>query len=168
MNPLILHPTDISQWHALIHEAQAHAQLVLNEDTESYLVFLLMRFAHDATLIESVVALDFLNAMRAQYQSQWVHMRDVGDKSLLFSGLFPGMATKRRVNLRYFRDLGQAAYLTVSEYELCEQSALYYELSQNFARLATVLQAIRAEQIAPQDPHAHAVWMEVMQHRNMN
>ena len=45
MNKLILHPTDISQWHALVNEAQAATRLILNENTESYLVFLLMRFS---------------------------------------------------------------------------------------------------------------------------
>lgn len=60
MKRLILHPTDISQWHALVNEAQAATRLILNEATESYLVFLLMRFTQNPKLIESIVALDFL------------------------------------------------------------------------------------------------------------
>ena len=44
MRDLVLHPTDICQWHAIIGEAQGHSQVLLAEDTESYLVFLLMRF----------------------------------------------------------------------------------------------------------------------------
>lgn len=92
MKQLILHPTDISQWHALVNEAQAATRLILNENTESYLVFLLMRFSQGTKLIESVVALDFLESMRKPRQLQVELLRDVGDKSLLFCGLFPGIA----------------------------------------------------------------------------
>ena len=45
MKSLILHPTDIAQWYALVNEAQVASQLNLTENTESYLVFLLQRFS---------------------------------------------------------------------------------------------------------------------------
>lgn len=142
MNKLILHPTDISQWHALVNEAQAATSLVLNENTESYLVFLLMRFSQTTQLIESVIALDFLESMRVPGKRQVELLRDVGDKSLLFCGLFPGMAVKRHVRLEYFSDLGQAAYLTVSELEESESASLYSQLSAQFIKLQQILQAM--------------------------
>lgn len=91
MKQLILHPTDISQWHALVNEAQAATQLMLTENTESYLVFLLMRFSHGPKLIESVIALDFLESMHRPKTLQMEVLRDVGDKSLLFAGYFRGL-----------------------------------------------------------------------------
>lgn len=142
MNKLILHPTDISQWHALVNEAQASTSLVLNENTESYLVFLLMRFSQTTQLMESVIALDFLESMRTSGKRQVERLRDVGDKSLLFCGLFPGMAVKRHVRLEYFSDLGQAAYLTVSELEDSESAGLYSQLSAQFIKLQQILQAM--------------------------
>lgn len=143
MNKLILHPTDISQWHALVNEAQATTSLVLNENTESYLVFLLMRFSQTTQLIESVIAMDFLESMRAPGKRQVELLRDVGDKSLLFCGLFPGMAVKRHVRLEYFSDLGQAAYLTVSELQESESADLYCQLSEQFITMQQILQAMR-------------------------
>jgi hypothetical protein len=145
MKKLILHPTDISQWHALVNEAQAATSLVLDENTESYLVFMLMRFAQKAQLLESVVALDFLESMRVSGRRQVELLRDVGDKSLLFCGLFPGMASKRHVRLDYFSDLGQAAYLTVSEMEANESADLYSQLSAQFINMQRILQAMRGE-----------------------
>ncbi|MFW2572511.1 hypothetical protein, partial [Legionella sp. 29fVS95] len=115
MKPLILHPTELSQWHALVNEAQASTSLVLNENTESYLVFLLMRFSQGTKLIESVIALDFLESMNNPRRRQLELLRDVGDKSLLFCGLFPGIAERRHLSLDYFADMGQAAYLTMGE-----------------------------------------------------
>lgn len=145
MKPLILHPTDISQWHALVNEAQAATQLILNENTESYLVFLLMRFAHGPRLIESVIALDFLESWQKPRKMQLQLLQDVGDKSLLFCGLFPGMAKKRHVSLDYFSDMGQAAYMAIGSLQENNSSELYYQLSADFSRLQHILQAMRGE-----------------------
>lgn len=144
MKKLILHPTDTCQWHALVNEAQAATQLILNENTESYLVFLLMRFAQTTQLLESVIALDFLESMHAPgYKRQVELLKDVGDKSLLFCGLFPGMADKRHVRLDYFSDMGQAAYLTVSELQDSQVAELYFQLSAQFINMQQILQAMR-------------------------
>jgi len=145
MRPLILHPTDISQWYALVNEAQAATTLNLSESTESYLVFLLMRFSQGTKLIESVVALDFLESMRKPRSMQMELLREVGDKSLLFCGLFPGIAKKKHVSLSYFSELGQAAYLTVGELEEKQTADLYFQLSEQFVRLQQILQAMRWE-----------------------
>ena len=143
MSQLILHPTDMSQWHALVNEAQASTRLILHENMESYLVFLLMRFSQSPELAESVLAIDFLNAMQTAGTRQIDELRAVGDKSLLLCGLFPGMAEKRHVNLSYFTDMGQAAYLTVSELQDAE-APLYHELSTKFTTLKSILNALNS------------------------
>lgn len=147
MHKLILHPTDISQWHALVNEAQAATRLVLNENTESYLVFLLMRFSQGTKLIESVVALDFLESIHKPRPMQTQFLRDVGDKSLLFCGLFPGIAKRRHVSLNYFSEMGQAAYLSVSELEEKSTADLYIQLSEQFIALQQILQAMRGQYV---------------------
>lgn len=143
MSQLILHPTDMSQWHALVNEAQASTRLILHENMESYLVFLLMRFSQSPELAESVLAIDFLNAMQTVGSQQIEALRAVGDKSLLLCGLFPGIAERRHVNLSYFTDMGQAAYLTVSELQGAE-APLYQELSSKFTTLQEILSALNA------------------------
>lgn len=142
MNTLILHPTDISQWHALVYEAQAATQLILTENTESYLVFLLMRFSQATQLLESVVAIDFLESMGVTGKRRTEQLQDVGDKSLLLCGLFPGIARKRSVGLEYFSDMGQSAYLSVSELHESELSELYFQLSSQFLTMQQILQAM--------------------------
>lgn len=149
MKPLILHPTEISQWHALVIEAQAATSLILNEHTESYLVFLLMRFAQGTKLIESVIALDFLKSQKIPNRQQVELLREVGDKSLLFCGLFPGIAEKRHVSLSYFADMGQAAYLSVSELHTSQSANLYYQLSEQFINLQQILRAMRNDYLQP-------------------
>ncbi|MGQ3888302.1 hypothetical protein ACQUW5_04620 [Legionella sp. CNM-1927-20] len=145
MEKLILHPTETSQWYALVNEAQASTRLILNENTESYLVFLLMRFSQGPKLIESVLALDFLESMQTTGRRQADLLRDVGDKSLLFCGLFPGIAERRKLNLNYFSNIGQIAYLSVGELHSPETAELFFQLSAQFATLQQVLQAMRGE-----------------------
>lgn len=143
MKSLILHPTEICQWHALVNEAQVNSQRLLSLDMESYLVFLLMRFSHGPELIESVLGLDFLDAMSSAGINQIERFKEVGDKSLLFSGLFPGLARKRHVSLGYFSQIGQTAYLAVSERYDDKNAELYSQLSHQFLSLQKVLQAVR-------------------------
>lgn len=156
MKRLILHPTDISQWYALVNEAQAATQLTLNENTESYLVFLLNRFAQSPQLLESVIALDFLESMHIMGKQQIERLRAVGDKSLLLCGLFPGLATKRSLTLDYYSGMGQAAYLTISELHSKPDAELYYQLSEGFPHMQKILQAMRGDfqQFTPQDAQA--------------
>ncbi len=145
MKKLILHPTDTSQWHAMVHEAQAATRLILTEATESYLVFLLMRFAQKTQLLESVVALDFLESMQRGGSRQVELLRDVGDKSLLFCGLFPGMAERRHVSLEYYVDMGQAAYLSINEIQQKSADDLFFQLGEQFSTLKQILEAMRGE-----------------------
>jgi hypothetical protein len=143
MSKLILYPTDTTQWYALVNEAQAATQVILNEDTESYLVFLLMRFSHFSEWVEATVALDFLKSIHAVLPRRIELLRDVGDKSLMFSGLFPEIAARRHVHVNYFTEMGQSAYLTASELQSNERSDLYFQLSQQFINLQTILQSLR-------------------------
>ena len=83
--------------------------------------------------------------MHTSQRHQAELLRDVGDKSLLFCGLFPGIAAKRHVSLKYFSEMGQAAYLTVGELHPSTTANLYFQLSEQFIRLQHILQAMRGE-----------------------
>ena len=63
--------------------------------------------------------------------------------------------------MEYFSELGQAAYLTVSELEARESADLYLELSAQFMTLQNILQAMRggpiplAKGLSPTELHMH-------------
>lgn len=144
MEQLILQPTEICQWHALVNEAQVSTNHVLNAPTESYLVYLLMRFSRSPHWLESVIALDFLHAVRQSRTLKIKMLREAGDKSLLFCGLFPDIAIRRHVDLNYFISIGQAAYLYLGDLEDTGLSELYHTLSHQFIDLQKILQAMRS------------------------
>lgn len=160
MKNLILHPTDISQWYALVTEAEVASHLNLNENTESYLVFLLQRFAQSPHFLETTVAMDFLHALQGPTQLQIEQLKAVGDKSLLVCGLFPGLAEQRHVSVDYYSQMGQTAYYTVSELQERATAELYLQLSQHFPNLQKILQAMRGNFFQFAQAGDHSLWCD--------
>lgn len=136
---LILHPTETSQWHALLNEAQASSSCILDEDIESYLVFLLMRFSQTPALANSVLAMDFLHSLHSEGSRKLNLLQELGDKSLLFSGLYPGLAERKQVTVDYFINIGKSAYFSVAELDPAKGSELFATLGENFIIMKTVL-----------------------------
>lgn len=143
MSAIIVQPSELAQWHALINEAQSRCSNTLPEDIESYLVYLLMRFSKRPEMASNMLALEFIKSLKASGDLRTEQLRDVGDKCLLFSGLFPGLAKKRHVSLSYFSDIGQSAYALISDHELGLNGRLFQALYQAFDSMIRVLQALR-------------------------
>lgn len=144
MRSLLLHPTSTAQWLGLIHEAQHTLSIKLHEELESYLVFLLMRFTGEPDVAHSVLGLDFLESTQQINRTQPVALQSVGDKCLLFAGLFPERAQKRRVAPDYFIHLGKSAYFNLAENIILEKQAeLFAKLCKEFLLLTDILQATR-------------------------
>ncbi len=140
---LRIEPTATAQWHSLVREAEARLGRRLDEDLESYLVFLLMRFAGRPELAARVLALDYLRGLRAGGRRRLDALRDVGDQCLLYSGLFPRRARRRNVRVRYFVDLGRTAYQELGATLQHGAAEIYLRLAEHFVALMDVLLALR-------------------------
>ncbi len=143
MDSIVLQPSSTAQWHALIQEAGQASHIILDEELESYLVFLLMRFADQPELVASVLAEEYLESHQQRGAGKRQGLRDVGDKCLLFAGLYPERARKKRVKISYFVDLGQAAYGSLSEIHHHTMQELFYGLYNSFVDLMDVLSTAR-------------------------
>ncbi len=144
MKRLITHPTSTAQWYQLVNEAEQAANCQLHEDVESYLVFLLMRFAKRPDMASRILAVEYLRALHKAGESRKVALRSVGDQCLLFTGLFPKRAQRRPLKLSYFVDLGRSSYHTLSESIEKGLAEVYASLCDEFVSLMNVLQAMRA------------------------
>ena len=161
MAKLVIQPTSTAQWHALVSEAENAASCVLSEDLESYLVFLLMRFASNPHMLARVIALDYLNHTSTEGRTRHEKLRDVGDQCLLFSGLFPKQAERRMVKVSYFVDLGRSAYQQLSDTVTSKNNEIFASLSRDFVSLMDILQTMRELQgsssvLTPL--HAYELW----------
>ncbi len=161
MNHIITEPTSTAQWHSLVHEAEDIAHQQLSETLESYLVFTLIRFTRCPELANAILGIEFLESMQRSGARRARTLRDVGDKCLLFSGLFPHLAKRRRVRSSYFVDLGRSAYFEVHNTSAAADSSLYRELAREFVAMSDVLNTLRSlDQSKPElDPlSAYELW----------
>jgi hypothetical protein len=143
MQELIVEPTAKAVWHRLIVEAEERSGCELDEGKESYLVFLLMRYLQRPDLVRTVLAMHFLHALRAQGRERAGKLQDVGDQCLIYAGLFPEQAERRRVRLSYFVDIGRAAYHGLAETGTRANAVLFGGLADAFVHLMDVLRATR-------------------------
>lgn len=146
MDELILHPTPTAQWYALVNEAQRTAGKELSEDLESYLVFCLMRFVQKPDIAAAILALEYLESLQQAGSLQQDKLRDLGDVCLLYSGLFPYRAKRKRVHVGYFADLGRSAYHQLSQLLNHRAAQVYQELVLGFSHVSDVLKAMRDTQ----------------------
>ncbi len=154
MPKLVVQPTSTAQWHDLVSEAEVASGCLLDQDIESYLVFLLMRFTSQPHIVSRILGLDYLQAGSTGGRINQEKLRDVGDHCLLFSGLFPHHAERRLVKISYFVDLGRVAYHQVAALTSNLMGETYAGLSRDFVSLMDVLQTMRTlrgkgESLAP-------------------
>ena len=149
MNSAIQPETSTAQWHNLVTDAEAEIGIHLDEEVESYLVFLLMRFTSRPEIAGSILALEYLQSMQSRGQLQQEQMRDVGDICLLHAGFFPKRAEKRLVKISYYVDLGRSAYCHLAGQSMAVLANLFGHLAHEFVAIMDTLQAI--QQLNPQN-----------------
>ena len=142
MSQIILESSSTVQWQKLVHEAESICDLHLDEELESYLVFLLMRFLDRSDFTSRIMAMDYLHSLVQSGQSRQESLRDVGDHCLLFSGLFPKIAERRRVKVSYYVGIGISAYNNLADSCREKLGDLYRQLADAFVQLMDILQAI--------------------------
>lgn len=130
-------------WQALVHEAGTRAGTPLDEMRESYLVFVLLRYQRDDSLLVRTQALEWLAAQACSGTQRADALRDVGDRCLLIAGLYPGLAERRRVGTEYFIDLGRGAYHEAAEASRNAYAALFEQLARSYRELVRILHCVR-------------------------
>lgn len=136
-------PAATSLWRDMVREAAQRAKVSLDEELESYLVFVLMRHLGDVGLAERALALQYLDALLMQGRLREEALRETGDRCLLIAGLFPEQALHRNVSLAYFLDLGVSAYRAEAEHVRSALSTLYQHLATAFTSLVRALVELR-------------------------
>lgn len=163
MDKIVTYSSSTTQWQTLVTEASQACSVTLSENLESYLVFLLMRFTDSPQLAQNVMALEFFHSTNKYGVQRSQALRDVGDQCLLYSGLFPGRARRRRVRVSYYVNIGKSAYLLLSNRERATEPDLFATLAQNFVSLMDILQSMREvdNKIVLLDPiQAEELWRD--------
>lgn len=138
-------PTTTAEWLALVKEASQHCQHTLSDPIENYLVLTLDAYTTREEIGSAVVALDFLKSIELSSQECISLLRDVGDRCLIISGLFPERAKRKNLPLSYYISIGKQSYQRLSNASsiITIDPTLFLELSQNFIGLMDILQTMR-------------------------
>src|SRR3569832_2197332 len=163
MSRLVVKASSTEEWLTQVSEAKVAAACRLDEDMERYLVLLLMRFTEMPEIAASVMVLDYLRSMQLSGHLAQDQLREVGDKCLLYSGLFPERAARRRVKVSYFVDLGRSAYQHLSGRLGHDAATLYQRLAYTFVGLMDLLQPMRElgpQQARPDPLRAYELWRD--------
>lgn len=89
--------------------------------------------------------MEYLSAQQLLGTRRHEELRDVGDKCLLYSGLFPERAIRKRVSVSYFVNIGQSAYSCVADmvHPEHDHAQLYDALTNQFVSMMDLLQCMR-------------------------
>lgn len=142
MDGLIITDSNVSIWSSLVNEAAAASALTLNEEMESYLVFLLMRYSANTDFIGRPVSIDYMRGLLERHSTKFECMRDVGDRCLMYGGYFSDCAVHRMVNKSYYVDIGVSAYSAIAGQSSLETCMMYGRLSNAFVLLKNVLETV--------------------------
>ncbi len=130
-------------WQGLVAEAEQESELVLGHEVEGYLVMTLIRYQGYAQLQSHVLALDYFNAHHQSGQQQrQQRLQQLGDISLLFSGLFPEQADRRMVGQDYFIKMGRSAYGAAAAGAARATARIYSTLAERFITVSRVLRVV--------------------------
>ena len=127
-------------WQQVVRDAEKECAVSLETALENYLISLLYRYIDKPEMVRKVFAVAFLQALQQQTHQRQLSLQQVGDQCLILTGLFPHHTNRRTVKMRYFVDLGQAAYAAISN---DTNDSLYNTLAMRFVLLMDVLQSIR-------------------------
>lgn len=126
----------------LVAEGEFQRGVSLGDTMESYLVFLLIRYAGLPEIAMWDAATAYLDGVLLQRVFRHDKMKETGDMCLLLSGLFPERA-KKRVSASYYKTIGQGAYGELGSDPSCMLAETFRELAAHFILLAEVLQCTR-------------------------
>lgn len=139
--------TETSVFDQLVLAGEKEAQLPLPPQMHGFLVECLAEHLSDMRVMRRTLTFYHLRAMKASPHRSIALFKLAGDEALLVAGLFPGVAKKRNVPLRYFRHMGQAAYASVAARLMGigrpDHGRFFDDVAGYFIPLMTVLQGAR-------------------------
>jgi hypothetical protein len=164
---LLINSSSLALWYDIIHDAEASCSINLKAELEAYLIFLMMRYTSRPDIANQIMAVDFLRSLNLLRPAEReLNLQAVGDKCLIYSGLFPNLAARRLVNISYYVKIGQSAYSTISK-QHCD---LYGLLASQFVTLMDVIQSLRKETsgFELQPLQAYDLWHETGSQRALS
>jgi hypothetical protein len=138
----------------LVQRAMRAQGVQSSEDTEYYLVQLLMRFVRPRrrNLLDPPLGIEFLTALQLPPHQRRDRLRHVADSALFLTGLFVEYLERTLVGPAYYVNLGRSAYARLSaEGASTPMAPSFDELAQRFPDFVRVLSDIAQCEMFPRE-----------------
>lgn len=139
---------EVSVFEKLVSIGEEKILCELPRQLHDFLVQCLIEHLRDVEITQQTLALVYLAAREKGNSVGNLHLKNVGDGSLILDGFFPERAHRLNVEQEYFRAMGQMAYanlaLRLFATGRTEPGKFYNSVARSFALLAKVLRASRA------------------------
>ena len=131
-------------FHEVVTDALDTAGVEASDHTEFYLVGLLREFTH-SRIPDEPLSMKLAQAHEAPARDQIATLKEVGDTSLVVTGMFAEWFDRRPVNPDYYIGLGESAYRQLATRLSASRGfeAVYSELADKFDRFVNVLHRVR-------------------------
>lgn len=94
-------------WRDAVRHGESHAKIALPIVLEKYLVMLLMEYLNDANIMDTPIAIHFLEGIE---KNNLPHLRRAASVALLILGLFPERTNRMLVSPSYLLMTGKSSY----------------------------------------------------------
>jgi len=141
-------------FHRLVRTAMRSQNVRTSENTEHYLVQLLIAFVRPRRqdLLDAPLGMEFVAALQAPGRQGYDRLRDVADTALFFTGLFVEYLERTLVGPAYYMQLGRSAYARLSvTREAAPLAPAFEEIAERFPDVVRVLSEISQRDICPRD-----------------
>lgn len=133
MTQISITVSETAHWHALISRAEFHANQLLPQGVEDYLVRLFMRFEQEEKPI-------FLLKKSTETEVSMEHkLQRLGDQCLLLCGFYPEASEEYGVALQEFTSMGSEAYEKLTKLDNDETAIIFEYLAGNFENISAML-----------------------------
>lgn len=126
--------TYVKYSYQVILSAEHQAGIQLDQETEAYAVHLFARYIDRPTINQNPVCIKFLESLSKPKKVKCEELRAVGDECLLIHGLELGKP--RWPNNKYYREMGQMAYVTIAKTDAGER--FFERLALQFDQLGDI------------------------------
>lgn len=143
-------------FYGLIRSAVDNQKAQVSPTAIQYVTDVLVQFSETARLfaqqgVRVPVMADMLSdALEADFYRRIAILRQMGDTSLMVTGYFPEVLSRRSVDLSYYRQMGEIAYYHLGS--MTEEESIFEELSHQFQDLSRLINEV-AEQTHQRSHH---------------
>ena len=140
MSPEETHNALLFRCYQLLQDASEHAGVVINEDSQRYLLLTIVRYLNNEQLAMQARAFQFSDT----HSKQGIQItREHGDHCLMMAGLFPDIAIQKGTRILEYIEHGKYCFEQLGLQLKDNDGKIFSHIAEHFLSLTEVLHSLR-------------------------